>query len=71
LSRLQRIFVERGGGVNGNARLARTVIEEAAQRQARRLTDTGQTSFTTEELTRLEEADVCGIPLLQSEPLHK
>ncbi|MED4728911.1 AAA family ATPase [Aneurinibacillus migulanus] len=71
LSRLRKIFTERGRGMNGNARLARTVIEEAAQRQARRLTDTGQTSFTTEELMRLEEADVCGIPLLQSEPLHE
>jgi SpoVK/Ycf46/Vps4 family AAA+-type ATPase len=59
LKRLRICFEEQNKQTDGNARLARTAIEEAVQRQARRLIDTEQASFAKEELMRLEEVDIC------------
>ncbi|MED0677103.1 AAA family ATPase [Aneurinibacillus thermoaerophilus] len=64
INRLRRYFEQRSGERSGNARLARDVIEEAMQRQARRLMDTGHTAFTREELMRLEESDIRPFPFL-------
>ncbi|WP_286884676.1 AAA family ATPase [Aneurinibacillus sp. UBA3580] len=64
LNQLRGYFTEKNRAENGNARLARSLIEAAGQRQARRLMDTGRTSFTLEELMRIEEADVRGASML-------
>lgn len=54
---LQMKFAEQQGN-DGNARLARSVIENAVQFQAKRLLDTEQKTFTAEQLTQIEVEDI-------------
>ncbi|MFT9847317.1 AAA family ATPase [Aneurinibacillus sp. REN35] len=58
VEKLRESFAKQGGRRDGNARLARSIVDGAVQQQAKRLMESGQEAFTTDELMQLDEGDI-------------